>query len=146
MARIETELTIDSGEAVVSLGGALDVSNAHRLGALLRRLVHEDCRRIVVDLGSVTCVDAAGVGILRGAAAAVERSRNGTFVFRNAPADLAEFLTARGLREWADVDLADSASEQGRAGTPKASQLVLQQPLRPAERPDRSTRPRVPRA
>jgi anti-anti-sigma factor len=99
MARMEAELEIDQGRAVVTLGGALDVSNAHRFGALLRRLVQEGCTEIVVDLGTAASIDASGIGILRGAANAVRRRCDGRLHFRNAPIDLASILTDCGLVE-----------------------------------------------
>ncbi|HVM10622.1 MAG TPA: STAS domain-containing protein [Acidimicrobiales bacterium] len=137
MARIEAELTIDHGRAIVSLGGALDVSNAHRLGALLRRLVTEGCSDIVVDLSTASAIDGSGIGILRGAARAVERSCDGRLRFRNAPAALLDTLLSSGLVE----------HEEPSGETPQpAVTKPAREPQPPSLRqPGRTTRSRVPR-
>lgn len=142
MAKMEAELEIDQGRAVVTLGGALDVSNAHRFGALLRRLVHEGCTEIVVDLATAASIDASGIGILRGAANAVRRRCDGRLHFRNAPIDLASILTDCGLVESrADEGETDAASATP-APAPKRTREV--QPPSPRQ-PGRTTRSRVPR-
>lgn len=97
MARMDAELEIDAGRAIVSLGGALDVSNAHRFGSLLRRLVQEGCTEIVVDLSTASSIDASGIGILRGAAKAVRRRSGGRLCLKNAPGELASLLADSGL-------------------------------------------------
>ncbi|HEX4978724.1 MAG TPA: STAS domain-containing protein, partial [Acidimicrobiales bacterium] len=74
---MEAELDIDDGRAVLKLGGTLDVSNSHRLGSLLRRLVHEGCTDIVVDLSGTSTVDVSGIGILRGADRSLRRRCGG---------------------------------------------------------------------
>ena len=83
MARIEADVTIERGKADVVLTGALDLYTAHRVGALLRRLIAEGCRDVVVDLAGVERLDAAGVGVLRGASSVLAR-RGGRFDYRRA--------------------------------------------------------------
>jgi anti-anti-sigma factor len=126
MARIETELVVDAGQAVVTLGGALDVTNAHRLGAMLRRLLRKGCNDIVVDLEAVSIVDAAGVGILRGAAATVAKQRDGRFRYRNATSELATFLDHHGLaaddgtrRVRQPAPAADDVAREGTSALPR---------------------------
>lgn len=143
MARMEAELEIAQGRAVITLGGALDVSNAHRFGALLRRLVQEGCTEIVVDLATAASIDASGIGILRGAANAVRRRCDGHLRFRNAPADLASVLTDCGLVESrSDEGATDVGSATSPQQGPKRGREL--QPPSPRQ-PGRTPRSRVPR-
>ena len=132
MARIETELIIDGGQAIVSLGGSLDVSNVHRLGAVFRRLVTEGCTDIVLDLGGVSSIDAAGIGIMRGAAALVSKRCHGRLCSRNAPPDLAELLIEHGI-----------AAYDG-AGPVPARQVTDEPAVRPTSAKAGATRPMTP--
>ena len=97
VARIETELVIDAGRARISLGGALDTSNAHRLGALLRRLIHEGCTEIDIDLDAVRSLDPSAVGILRGTAKALQRTAQGALRFSGPSPAVADVLARSGL-------------------------------------------------
>ncbi|HEX7168403.1 MAG TPA: STAS domain-containing protein [Acidimicrobiales bacterium] len=104
MARIEADVTIEDGTAGVVLTGALDLYTAHKVGALLRRLITEGYRDVVVDLAAVERVDPAGVGVLQGAAS-VLAGKNGRLRCRNGRDGL-----AIDLREPAPADSADSES------------------------------------
>ena len=141
MARIESELTIDRGRAVVSLGGALDVTNAYRFGALLRRLVNEGCTDIVVDLGTASFIDAAGIGIFRGAANAMRRTTGGRFGFRNAPGAIEAALRANGVDN-ADDEAHDVVTPVAGVARPKPAREV--QPPTPRQA-GRSSRTRISR-
>lgn len=148
MARMEAELEIAAGRAVISLGGALDVSNAHRFGALLRRLVQEGCTEIVVDLATASSIDASGIGILRGASNAVRRRCDGRLRFQNAPVDLTALLVDSGLAEVATgAPESDEAGESGSVSSPVATPPKRPREPQPpsARQQGRTTRSRVPR-
>lgn len=98
MSTIETDLRIAHDQAVVTLAGSVDVSNAHRLGSLLRRLLSEGCVDVVIDLRQVSRLDAAGIGILRGTATSLARRTGGVLSYRNASAAVARALGEGGLR------------------------------------------------
>lgn len=142
MARIESDLTIDRGRAVVSLGGALDVTNAYRFGALLRRLVNEGCTDIVVDLGTASFIDAAGIGIFRGAANVMRRTTGGRFCFRNAPGAIAAALHANGVANADDDDAHEAVTPVTGVTRPKPVREV--QPPTPRQ-PGRASRTRISR-
>lgn len=97
MSTIETDLLVAENEAFLTLAGTVDVSNAHRLGSLLRRLIDDGCTCVTIDLHQVSQIDAAGVGILRGTARTLAR-RAGELAFRNPTANVARSLGEAGLR------------------------------------------------
>ena len=62
-----TGTTYETGGQVVVLHGELDVATGAPLRADLRRRFDEGERDVVIDLGDVSFIDAAGLGILVGA-------------------------------------------------------------------------------
>lgn len=53
-----------SPETRASLGGELDVATASEVSRRLQSEIHDGCRRMVLDLSSVTFVDASALGML----------------------------------------------------------------------------------
>lgn len=58
----------DQGNAVVSVTGEVDVSNAAELRAALDACLSESPAEVVVDLSGVPYIDSTGIGVLVGAA------------------------------------------------------------------------------
>lgn len=87
---------IEGDRAVLALSGSLDVTNADRLGTMLRRLIADECAEIVIDASGLTEIDAAGVGILRGAATSMG-ARAGHLRFTGAPDAIEATLATAGL-------------------------------------------------
>ena len=71
-----------SGAPVVQLVGEIDISNAESLGAMLDRLIGDETRHLVVDLGALEFMDSSGIAMLLRVAA-----RSGTVEIRN-PSDV----------------------------------------------------------
>ena len=144
MARIEADLIIDGGRAIVSIGGALDCSNAHRVGSLLRRLLKEGCADIVVDLAALERIDSAGIGILRGANNAVAPA--GRLGQVNAPPAIAEVLAEHGIvtlddaSSPADDEPSDESDVRGRSAPAISRRRTVRRDLRGRPAPS----PRLP--
>jgi anti-sigma B factor antagonist len=65
--RLLLEYRLDSGVAVVSVTGEVDISNCGVLrDRLLRVVTDEDFRGLVVSLGGVDFIDSTGLGVLVG--------------------------------------------------------------------------------
>ncbi|MEU7873964.1 STAS domain-containing protein [Dactylosporangium sp. NPDC049140] len=78
----EFAVRVDGGadEATVAVSGVVDVDSGNRLfDAVADVLARDGLRRVVVDLGAVTLLDAAGVGVLL---AARNRARTAGVRFR----------------------------------------------------------------
>jgi anti-sigma B factor antagonist len=65
--RLLLEYRLDSGVAVVTVTGELDVSTSGLLrDGLLRLLAEEDHRGLVVNLAGASFIDSTGIGVLVG--------------------------------------------------------------------------------
>ncbi len=64
---LRLDLAEQSGWAVLSVGGEVDVATAPRLRERLLTLVNDRSYRIVVDLTAVDFIDSTGLGVLIGA-------------------------------------------------------------------------------
>ena len=62
-----------SGAPVVQLVGEIDISNAESLGAMLDRLIGDETRHLVVDLGALEFMDSSGIAMLLKVAGRVAR-------------------------------------------------------------------------
>lgn len=58
----------DQGNAVISVTGEVDVSNAAELRSALDAALSEGPAEVVVDLSGVPYIDSTGIGVLVGAA------------------------------------------------------------------------------
>jgi anti-anti-sigma factor len=75
-AEIVVETQIDSaGAPIVSVSGELDSSNAASLEDSLAQVVGDHAEQLVLDLSALRFMDSAGVAVLVGVAANVDRLR-----------------------------------------------------------------------
>ncbi len=73
---------------VVVLDGMIDVATAGRLDAELKGRIAVGTQVLMVDVGRAEFVDAAGLGVLAGAAKRLQDERSGSLVLRNADPNL----------------------------------------------------------
>jgi anti-sigma B factor antagonist len=84
------------GHIVVALSGEIDIVTAPEVRDLLAEAASEAVTGITVDLGGVTFLDAAGLGVLAGASGAA-RHLPGGFRLVAVPARVLRLLRATGL-------------------------------------------------
>jgi anti-sigma B factor antagonist len=89
-------IMVPGGHVVVALTGEIDVVTAPVARDLLAEAVSEAVTGITVDLGEVTFLDAAGLGVLAGASAAA-RHLPGGFRLVAVPARVLRLLRVTGL-------------------------------------------------
>lgn len=77
MAELDVEIGEESGYAVVTVSGEVDVSNASRLRDGLDRVLATGRSQLVVDLQQVGFMDSTGLGVLVGRLRVV-RARRGS--------------------------------------------------------------------
>jgi anti-sigma B factor antagonist len=94
---VRPELTVvPGGHVVVALSGEIDIVTAPVTRDLLAEAASEAVTGITVDLGEVTFLDAAGLGVLAGASGAARRLPGG-FRLVAVPARVLRLLTLTGL-------------------------------------------------
>jgi anti-sigma B factor antagonist len=75
-AEIVVESEIDpAGVPIVSVSGELDSPNAATLDGILKPVVGEHAEQLVLDLSGLNFMDSAGIAVLVGIAAKVDRLR-----------------------------------------------------------------------
>jgi anti-sigma B factor antagonist len=87
---------LPGGHVVVALSGEIDVVTAPETRDLLAEAAGEAVTGITVDLGGVTFLDAAGLGVLAGASEAVRHLPDG-FRLVAVPARVLRLLRLTGL-------------------------------------------------
>lgn len=88
--RSNGEIAIDAGSRLVAGGPEVE------LRAASRRAVESGCRRLVLVLGSVSMIDAAGIGAIA-AAAALAREHGASLVVADPSARVARLLSITGV-------------------------------------------------
>lgn len=87
---------VPGGHVVVALSGEIDIVTAPAARNLLAEAASEAVTGIIVDLGGVTFLDAAGLGVLAGASGAVRHLPDG-FRLVAVPARVLRLLRLTGL-------------------------------------------------
>jgi anti-anti-sigma factor len=83
-----------AGDAVITVAGELDVSNAHELQTVVRSIAANHAGPLVFDLSGLRYIDSAGIAVLLDAA-----SRRGTVRLRDPSAAVRRVVELTGLSE-----------------------------------------------
>lgn len=95
---MEATVARDGTKAVLQVGGDLVSSTVPGLRPLLRDLLQEGARELVMDLGAARMVDSSGIGLLMAAYNSLEKV-GGTLTVVHASPDIRELFTAMRLNQ-----------------------------------------------
>jgi anti-sigma B factor antagonist len=91
-------------EVVVSLHGTLDMAASHPMARQLLELLSEPIRAITLELGAVTFIDSAGIGVLT-IVRTHAHQRGIRFFLQSVPATVLAVLRVAGMLDFFDLDL-----------------------------------------
>lgn len=104
------EVDDDAGRAVICLRGSLDAATAPLLRQLIRHIVAEGTREVVLDVRDVEVIDAAGLSVMT--AARWQLVPDGGAVSLRAPSPaVLRVLEATGVARYFTIDLTDQTAE-----------------------------------